>query len=196
MQEPGAADQHAGRDGTRRRPRVSGKWTVILVVLCLLGSALLLPAAMRATRVVEVTVVLIAWWLTWVLALTALLYRGHHLEDDHTVGRVRNWFGRVTADDLGGADSVGWALGGEGCLLLGALIVLLGLAWLIVELIIPAVAIAIYVVIYRMLSRIANDTHDCDGHLGRSLLWGSVWATAYTAPLVAMVWLVHWAYIS
>jgi hypothetical protein len=42
-----------------------------------------------------------------------------------------------------------------------------------------------------MLARVANDFHGCTGNLLRSLRWGAVWATLYTAPLALLVLAGH-----
>lgn len=190
-QEPEAATNGRERRARPRFTRVSGKSTVLIVALCLATSAVLLPTVLRLDRWVETFVVLAVWWLVWTCALARLLYRGTPLRDDHKLGAAKNWFGSFSLSDLGGADT-----SGDGCLILLAFIALLGLAWLLIELLIPALAVAIYIAIYAMLARVANDRHGCRGRLWPSLCWAAACATFYTAPLVVMVWLVQWAFIN
>lgn len=75
---------------------------------------------------------------------------------------------------------------------LGILAVLLiGFALIVlVEFIIPAVAILLLISIGGMLARAVNDTHECEGRFGMSLLWGFLWATVYTGPVAVIILLV------
>jgi hypothetical protein len=91
-----------------------------------------------------------------------------------------------------------WALlipDGEGCLIALGIIVALVIAlvgiWFLIEIVIPALAFVAYLLIRGMLARVANDSHSCEGSLGRATLWGALWATVYTLPFALLVWLVH-----
>lgn len=142
----------------------------------------------------------------WLLALAHMLYRGKRLSDDHRMRSPRSWFGNGSS---GGSSrgSSGWNLGsvdfpagadgcGEVCAtalaVVVAMIAVVAAAWVIIEIIIPALAFLLYVFIRGMLARVVNDRHACTGHFGRSLLWGGAWATAYAAPLAALIWLGHY----
>jgi len=56
---------------------------------------------------------------------------------------------------------------------------------------IPLVLFLLYLVPRGMLSHVINDRHHCKGRLAKSLGWALLWATLYTAPLVGVVWYVH-----
>jgi hypothetical protein len=49
----------------------------------------------------------------------------------------------------------------------------------------------VYYLLLKALSRVANDRHECKGHLGRALGWGAFWSALYTLPLALAVWGVH-----
>jgi hypothetical protein len=205
----------AARREKRRRamqalalPSVSGKMSALAMFLCLAlsaGLAYLLSAPLHLPVWVRWEIVVGAWWLVWLLALAHMLYWGKRLSDDHRMGAPRSWFGGGSRGSSGGGS--GWNLGpvdfqgtgegcGEGCATVLAVIVaviaVVAAAWLIIEVIIPALAFLLYVLIRGMLARVVNDRHACTGHLGRSLLWGSAWATAYAAPLAGLIWLGHY----
>ena len=138
--------------------------------------------------------VLGAWWLVWVIGLTWLLFRGHHVEDDAEWmgkgrGRWRDWGDCLNVPDLGCAVD-------EGCatiLLAIVAFLLLGLAFLLlIELLIPAIALLLLLSIGGMFARAVNDNHHCEGNLGLSVLWGAIWATVYIGPLAAIViWVIN-----
>lgn len=143
---------------------------------------------------VEAEMVLGAWWLVWVIGLTWLLFRGHHVEDDAEwigkgKGRWRDWGDWLHFPDLGCAFD-------EGCatiLLAIVAFLLLGLAFLLlIELIIPAIALLLLLSIGGMFARAVNDNHHCEGNLGLSVFWGGIWATVYVGPLAAIViWVIN-----
>ena len=64
-------------------------------------------------------------------------------------------------------------------------------AWFLIEIAIPGIAFLMYFLVRGMIAHAVNDRHHCQGNLPRSLLWGLLWATVYTAPLAGLVWLVH-----
>ena len=78
-----------------------------------------------------------------------------------------------------------------GSLLALAAVAVLVLAWVFVEILIPLFSILLYGLIRGMLARIVNDDHGCAGQFGKSLLWGTVWASVYTGPMALLVWMVH-----
>ena len=78
-----------------------------------------------------------------------------------------------------------------GCLALVVLIILL--PFILVFLVEAAIFLAfvMYFMIRGMLAQVANSRRGCGGRLGRSLGFGVLWATLYTAPLAGIVWFVH-----
>ena len=60
-------------------------------------------------------------------------------------------------------------------------------AWLLAAFVLPLLFTAAYYLVSRGLRRVANDTHDCQGDLLRSLGWAVAWATLYTLPLALVV---------
>jgi hypothetical protein len=52
-------------------------------------------------------------------------------------------------------------------------------------------AFVMYFLIRGMLAQVANSRPRCRQRLGRSLAFGILWATVYTAPLAGLTWLVH-----
>src|SRR5262249_30283003 len=85
--------------------------------------------------------------------------------------------------------------GGEacaiGCLILLALPLLVVLIWFLVEVAIPALLFVAYFLVRAQLAHVADGKHNCCGSVPRSVLWGTLWATVYTAPLAGLVWFVH-----
>jgi hypothetical protein len=174
-----------------RRPAttVSRKVLVPVVGLCLLVSAVLIPVGAHLPRWIEAEIVLVVWWLVWTCALSWLLVKGHAVDDD-----TRMNFGGDKTDAVMGAFDFGELGGcwfGEGCTsvvlaLFAAL--LIGLAFvLVIEFIVPAIAILLLLSIGGMLARAVNDTHDCRGRFGLSLMWGVVWSTIYIGPILVLV---------
>jgi len=138
----------------------------------------------------EANLVMGAWWLVWVAALTWLLFRGDPVDDD------AEWIGKGTSRLSSWWDwaSAPWDVGcwfDEGCasiVLAIFAVLLLGLAFvLLVEFVVPAIAILLFLSIGGMLARAVNDNHDCKGRQGTSLLWGTLWATVYVGPVAAVV---------
>lgn len=60
------------------------------------------------------------------------------------------------------------------------------------EILIPGIAFIIYLAIRGMTARVINDRDHCRDKPWPSMLWGMIWATAYTAPIAAAVYAVHW----
>ncbi|MBK9001348.1 MAG: hypothetical protein IPM35_36980 [Myxococcales bacterium] len=50
------------------------------------------------------------------------------------------------------------------------------------ELVVPVLSFVFYYFVVKDIGRAARDRHDCEGNLGRSLVWGISWATLYVAP--------------
>jgi hypothetical protein len=141
--------------------------------------------------------------------LTRLLYTGQRVADDHQMPQPRSWFPTSKPKppapkkdpDHAWWDGFFWgSWGGDGdavavgCLIVIGLILLVVLVWFLIEVAIPLVLFLLYFVTRGMLAQVVNDRHHCRGRLGRALTWGLVWATAYTAPVAATVWFVHYVH--
>lgn len=192
-------------------PPVSGKLSTLVVLMCLLLPAAMLPALLSVPAWIAVDGVLVLWWLTLVSAFAMLLYRGTRLSDDGPqLSDARPLEGdeprpppkkekkSSALDSCGGdpgcsgcsLDGLG-GLAGEGCggalVLLLAVAVLVLLAWLLAEFVLPLLFTAAYYVLSRGLRRVANDTHDCQGDAPRALGWAIAWASLYTLPFALVV---------
>jgi hypothetical protein len=183
-------------------PRLSGKASAAWLVVCFVLTAVLIPMTLRLPLWVDFEIVLAAWWTTWLLVLTRLLYTGQRVSDDHQLREPRNWFAsrkakpgeRKKDPDRAWWDGFfwGWCWGdGDALLIVVGLLVLLGGIWLLFEIALPVLVFLLYFVARGMLARVVNDRHHCRGRVRRALGWGLVWATVYTAPLAAAVWFVH-----
>ncbi len=181
-----------------RLPRLSGKASAAWLVCCFALTAALIPLPLGLPLWVRFEVVLALWWLIWLVALTAILHAGRQVTDDHQMHEPRSWF---SADSWRSSDSWsdgffwGCLWGSDGILVVLGLILLVGVVWLLVELAVPLLLFLLYFTARGMLANAVNDRHNCRGRLRRSLAWGSLWATAYTAPLALAVWLVHYAHM-
>jgi hypothetical protein len=152
---------------------------------------------------VRVELALAAWWVVWSAALAHFLYYGRRISDDHVYQGPRDWlatFRRPKTPAGSGAAGSSWGEVGswtvpEGCALaIGVVLVavlVFFLTWLLIEVVFPVLAIMLYGLIRGMLAKVANDQHGCNGRFGAAFLWGSIWATVYTAPLALLVWVVH-----
>jgi hypothetical protein len=170
-------------------PIVSRKPLVLAIAVCLLLSGVIIPVGAHLPKWIEAEIVIAAWWLIWILTLTALLYQGHRVDDDSQIefggDKTRMVFEACNLADLGGC------LFGESCasIFLGLLAALLiGLAFVVlIEFIVPAIAILLLLSIGGMLARAVNDSHHCSGRLGLSLLWATLWSTLYIGPVFVIV---------
>ncbi|MFO0876435.1 MAG: hypothetical protein U0840_03600 [Gemmataceae bacterium] len=184
-----------------RLPMLSGKVSAAWLVVCFGLAALVIPVALKLPTWIEAEIVLGVWWAIWFGLLTYLLHRGWHISDDYSPPRPRSWWSGWTEkkSDGDGAGAIfdlgGDALEVEGCAwvvgILLALLLLVGLAWVVIEVAVPVLAFLFYCVTRFMLAQVVNDRHGCEDHLGRSSLWGGLWATVYTAPLAGAVWVIH-----
>ncbi len=180
-----------------RLPMVSGRTSALVLAACFGLSGVLIPVAAHLPRWVEFELVFAAWWIAWVAALSVLLFRGWAVDDDPPPARLGT-FGGLGRGAAGApdVDRPGWGdtacCAAEGCLSEAGLVVvaLLG-AWLVVEFVVPAVALLAYLVIRRMLAAVVNDDDVCKGRLGRSVGWALWYATLFTAPLAFLVWVIH-----
>jgi hypothetical protein len=179
------------------RPRVSGKWSAAFIGVCLLVSAVLLPTAAHLPTWVEFELVRGIWWIVWFVLLSWMLYQGHEVEDDADAPDPRllrkipwgeaAWEGFNSIGCLGSIDGCLWPV-----LIIAGLAVLAVAAIFVYELLLPGIAFLIYLAIRGMVARVINDRHHCAGESGLSQLWGIIWATAYTAPIAAIVYAIHW----
>ncbi len=174
-----------------RLSNVSGLVTAAIMAVSFLLSAILIPVAAHLPRWIEFELVLTFWWMVWFAVSVTLLYQGVGVQDDVSAPHMPSG---VTSGCLDADPSCNGCVApiGDGC---GEIFGWIFLAiifwvaiWFIVELMLPALAFAIYWIIVRLLGRIVNDRHDCKGSVVRSVFWGFVWATVYTLPLVATVW--------
>jgi hypothetical protein len=202
----GDTDRDAKRLERRRRiiqavklPRVSGKTMAAALILCFILTGLLIPVILRKEIWIDAEFVVGTWWLIWVVALAAVLYRGHRVSDDHQMGQARNWNLRKIFSDwspvgdvfeVPNLDAEGCAIG---CLILAAIPLLILLAWFFVEIAIPALIFVAYFMVRGQLAHVVNDRHHCAANLLRSVAWGTLWATVYTAPIAGLVWFIHFA---
>jgi hypothetical protein len=172
----------------RRKLPVSRKPLALTVLLCLGVLVLVFSVAVRLPRWIEAEIILGIWWGTWVWILSWMLYQGHQVDDDAEVG-----FGGDFSKKLGhGAlESIPYGCGcGEVFLLIAAVLILGLLLALLVEFALPALGFLLFLTVGGMFARAINDTHGCEGNLGRSLIWGGLWATLYVGPLLAVApWL-------
>ena len=137
------------------------------------------------------------------LTLAWLLHRGVRVADDF---RLRlGWSVRgdepVASGARASSSDKSWGLGMpevadlEGSLFVVVLAltlgVLVGTSFLLAEVMLPLLFGASYWVMNQAIARVANDRHECAGHLGRSLRWGLAWSTLYVGPLALLAWALH-----
>ena len=213
---PGASPYRAGvrRVVLAASPRVSASATALVMLLCFVASAVLLPASLHLPRWVEAELVLVAWWTIVTATLSTLLFRGFRLRDDYVYfapwnrpakldspsgGKTMKSTSGSGCSDAGGlvgcGDLSGCGEAGEGAAVVAlaavALAVAFGAAWVLVELAMPMVFFVMYALFMRAIARVANDRNECEGELGRSIGWGARWATVYVVPLALFTWLLH-----
>jgi hypothetical protein len=184
------------RMAMRSIPYASGFTTAMILLVSFALVALLLPLSLHLPTWVEAEVVLLAWWALLTTTLTTLLYRGWRLKDDLTYATPWSKPGTASSGsnrgNLGGLGSIGdLGSAGEGCAVILVIIVagvlLLGAAWLISELVLPLVFFLAYWLTMKALGRVANDKHQCEGALARSLGYGVLWGLLYMAPIALVV---------
>jgi hypothetical protein len=180
-------------------PRLSARATALTVLGSMVLTAVSFPGLLGLPRWLEFELVLAVWWLLSAPALTLLLYRGFHIEDDHFF-HAPGSSGLSGLRKLDGCDAAGCDFPGcdDGLVLvlvplaaLLALVLVVAVAWMVVEVVLPAAFLVFYLGTLAGLQRVARDRHDCRGSLARSLSWGALWATACIAPLASVLWLLH-----
>jgi hypothetical protein len=181
-----------------RLPEVSGKWTVLWLLLCFILTGVLIPLVLKLPKWVEFEIVVACWWVLWAIVLTKLLYAGEQVSDDHRHHKPRDWFGLKKSEgssgnwgDLSGCGSAD----GEGCLVLLGLIAALILVWFLIEIAIPVVFLMLYFLVRGMLVSVVNDRPGCRGNFSFSAARGALWATVYTLPLALTIWLIHFIHM-
>ncbi len=177
-------------------PLVSGASSALVLLASFGLAALAIPLAAKLPVWVEFEIVLCVWWAAWVAMLSYLLYHGRRVSDDYAWRSARSWFGgagKEAAGELGGCLDLPTSAEGcqEGCMILLALALLVGAAWVLLEVAVPAIAFLAYALVRGMLARVANDKHDCKGHVDRAFLWAAAFSTLYVVPLAAVVWGLH-----
>jgi hypothetical protein len=182
---------------------VSGLWTASLLLACMIVVAVALPGLLSLPRWLETEAVVVAWWAIWTAVLSTLLYRGWRLSDDHILAPPRPPWGRSENNQpairgvhaLDGCNLVGCIdVDGCGAVALAALVfgLILAAVWLVIELAVPALFFFAYILVRTSLARVANDPHNCEGHLRRALLWAAIWASVYALPLALAIVSIHW----
>jgi hypothetical protein len=182
-------------------PPLSGLAATVVVLLCLALPAALLPVSLGLPRWIEAEIVIGCWWLVWATALSVLLYRGFRLSHDYVLRAPSSPIELSSSGakgsgcrnlDAGAGCDPGCGALGEGFALVlvaaVAAVVALGAAWLLVELLLPAIFFLAYALVRGALARVANDEHRCEGSPLRAIGWGTLWATVYVAPLALVVW--------
>lgn len=186
----------------RPRTPLSGQRIALVLALSLLATACAVPLLLHRARWVEVESVLLAWWAIWAMIVGLVAYRGHEAADDYELAiafplagsgsgkgnttaprpRRRGW--SLLGDILSAAND------GEAIIIAVVLVIALVLvfagAWVLLEVVCPCLFFVAYAALLGALRR-------SRGHTGslRAAGIGVAWATAYTAPLAAVVWLVH-----
>jgi hypothetical protein len=171
--------------------KASAQRLTIGILAALLVTAAAVPFALHLPRWVEAEIVVGAWWTIWSVVLGVVAYRGTKIADDHRPGS-----GRVTGLD---GDSPKWAWlleaspDAEACLVAIVVFLVVGVAllgaWLVVELVAPAVFIVAYRGVVRALAK--AQAANTRGNAVRSALSGMGWAAIGTAPLAIVVAIAH-----
>jgi hypothetical protein len=170
--------------------KASAKRLTIGVLAALVFTGAAIPFAVHLPRWIEVELVIGLWWAMWSVVLAVVAYRGAQVDDDHVPGG-----GPIV--DMSPSDAPlkpkwSWLEGladPEGCLILLVVGVAILGAWLVVELVVPAV----FLLAYRgvMLALAKAHAANSRGDALRSTLSGVSWAALHTAPLAVLVAIVH-----
>jgi hypothetical protein len=209
---PTAASAYRGAAPAPWMPRTSARRTALVMSACLVFTGAAVPLSLHLPRWVELEAALAGWWLVWAVVLTVVARRGAELVDDHALvirlpwslapapGRARataaptptaetppprsSWWSKIV-------DALSFPGDLEALVFVVGLAVVLGVAlagaWLMIEVVAPVLFAVAYFGVVRALRRAA----DYRGSTVRASVAGAGWATAYVAPLAAMVWLVH-----
>jgi hypothetical protein len=195
--EPGDTTKRASAARRLARgiaPPISGSLAALTVGATLILTASAFPVVLDLPAWIELEAIFAAWWVVWTTTFVMLLYRGWRIARDLTSEAEpfiprRGGDGSSSSPDLSGLDF-------EGILLLLAIFLAFVAAWIVAELVVPLFLLVVYGLLVRGLRRVSGDRHECEGRALRSLAWGAAWATLYTAPLAALTWLVHLAFLA
>ncbi len=173
----------------RRAVPLSGKLTALLLGASMVVTGVSLPLVLHLPHWIEFEIVLLFWWLSVAVLLMLLLYRDFRLIDDHRFRAPRVPTGSDAASlPAGCGEAAGCS---EALLVVVILVVAAFAAWMLVEIVLPVLFLGVYFFTLKAVGRVARDRHDCRGSLGRSLAWGSLWASVYVLPVGLVVWAVH-----
>jgi hypothetical protein len=182
-------------------PHVSGRQSFLALLACMAITALLVPMVLKLPAWVEAELVVTLWWAIWCVALTLFLYSGwlvthdfqkpsvaspnlSHQRDSYSRGWWDGYFWGSFPNIGGGGDDL------AGCFLLILLIILMPFILLFLAETALLLAFVLYLLIRGMLAQVVNSRLRCQGRLARSLAFGVLWATVYTAPLAGLVWII------
>jgi hypothetical protein len=193
--------QHPFRGALAPRPtnRLSGRAVATVLSTGLVATAIGVPFLLHRARWFEIESALAAWWLVWFVVLAVIAYRGVETADDYTFALDLPVVRRRRSDPPPtrlGKRSLFWDLLGafgdlEGLAVALAVVAVLALAfvgaWMVLELLVPALFFVAYVALLAALRR----TRHLRGRVFHAAGAAIVWATAYVGPLALTVWLVH-----
>jgi hypothetical protein len=176
---------------------LSGRWSSLLLFVCFIVSAFAIPVAAHLPKWIEFELVSGVWWLIWTLTLAYLLFNAHEVEDDVEAPERKSLGDRdptgclsFIADPTPDGCCCFEFIGVAGVIIAVILLAILGI-WFAIEFLIPGLAFLFYLAIKGMLARAINPTCNCEGNAPLALAWGLIWATAYTAPLALLTWLIQ-----
>lgn len=192
--------RHPFRGALPARPapeRLSARFVATLLAAGLVATALGVPLLMHRARWVEIETVLLGWWSVWTIALGIIAYRGVETSDDWTFAVSLPWQRRhapapagpqrkrrLLLEILGAAndlEAIAFAL-----VVVAVLLLAFAGAWLVLEMLVPALFFVAYVALLGALRRIRRYEGSA-----RAVAAAMLWATAYVGPLALVVWLVH-----
>ena len=166
---------------------VSGKWLALIIVLCLTLASTLFPILLKLPHHIEIEIVLGAWWAVWWIALGVLLYKGWTIKDDFAFSEKRSFFSKYIIRHITRVSS-GEGVGGMIANLILSLLVAV-FAFLLVDILVPLIAIFAYLTVTKMLKTVAHDDHGCQGEAVQSVFHAGKWSFVYTLPIVLLVFL-------
>ena len=205
---PSATSAYRGAPPKAWAPRTSARRTALVMSACLVFTGAAVPFALHRPPWVEMEAVLVGWWLVWAVVLAVVARRGAELVDDHELVIRVPWSpasapssrkaprGEAPAPRRSSrwskiADLLSFPSDLEALVFVVALAIVLGVAlagaWLVIEVVAPAVFALAYFGVVRALRRAA----EYRGSTVRASLVGAGWATAYVGPIAVLVWAVH-----
>lgn len=198
---PARSHPYRGALPEPRPAMLSGQRITLVLALSLVATAAAVPLLLHRARWLEIESVLLAWWAIWALIVGLVAYRGHEAADDYelAIAFPLATTSRAAPRSRPRPRRRGWSLlgdilscvnDGEAFVVAVVLVIALTLvfagAWVLLEIVCPCLFFVAHVALLGALRR-------SRGHAGslRAAGIGVAWATAYTAPLAAIVWLVH-----